>query len=220
MKIGKGGKPIGEVEGSGEEETHMNLGEVSQESGNDIMMPDAWESRRPARSTDDMRPTRQAKPKGKTKRFMPFGMSCSAEDCSDPVCKHDGRTSKGPIRIMTRDEETNQEVCVLTRGDSGPIQEVTGEHAGWERISLKIDSGAIDTCLPPKAANVFPLKESEMSKAGVNYRAANGSPIPNYGERLMKGFTDEWAQFALIAQVADVRTPLGSVRSMIQAGTA
>ena len=83
---------------------------------------------------------------------------------------------------------------------------------------MTIDSGAIDTCLPKGAAKAFPLKESPMSKAGANYRAANGSPNPNYGERLMNGVTDEWTPFALIAQVADVRTALGSVRSMIQAG--
>ena len=59
---------------------------------------------------------------------------------------------------------------------------------------------------------------SEMSKSGSKYRAANGSPIENFGERKISGWTDNWTPFGLVAQVADVRTPLGSVRSMLASG--
>ena len=46
------------------------------------------------------------------------------------------------------------------------ISEVCCHEEGWERISLKIDSGAIDTVIPPKSGGAFPVKPSEMSKSG------------------------------------------------------
>ena len=45
------------------------------------------------------------------------------------------------------------------------ISEVGCHEEGWERISLKIDSGAIDTVIPPKSGGAFPVKPSEMSKS-------------------------------------------------------
>ena len=84
--------------------------------------------------------------------------------------------------------------------------------------SLKIDSGAIDTCMPPTVAGAFPLRESAMSKAKAGYRAANGTPIRNHGEREIRGWTNEWSPFALTAQIADVRTALGSVYHMCRSG--
>ena len=50
-----------------------------------------------------------------------------------------------------------------------------------ERIILKIDSGAVDTCIPPEVGKKLKLEESIMSKAKVVYRAANGTPIKNHG---------------------------------------
>ena len=44
---------------------------------------------------------------------------------------------------------------------------------GWERIAMKIDSGAVDTVMPPTVARHFPTEETARSKAGAGYLAAN-----------------------------------------------
>ena len=85
-------------------------------------------------------------------------------------------------------------------------------------MSLKIDSGAIDTVIPPHVAKSFATKATDASRAGIGYRAANGSKIPAYGERQVKGFTDCWLPFSIKTQVAGVKSPLGSVMHMIRAG--
>ena len=43
---------------------------------------------------------------------------------------------------------------------------------------------------PPGTANIFELKETEASRMGMTYQAANGTSIENYGERMVKGLGD------------------------------
>ena len=50
------------------------------------------------------------------------------------------------------------------------------------------------------------------------YLSASGDPIPNLGEKRFVGTTDEDISRKLTAQVADVNTPLLSVRKMMQSG--
>ena len=86
------------------------------------------------------------------------------------------------------------------------------------KLVLKIDSGAVDTVIPKSTCTAFPVRPTEMSKSGEGYRAANGSPIPAYGERQLSGVTDEWLPFSIKAQVAGVKSRLGSVMHMIKSG--
>ena len=86
------------------------------------------------------------------------------------------------------------------------------------KVTLKIDSGAVDTCIPIESALSYPIKESVMSKAGAGYRAANGTAIKNHGEKALHGLTGDWTPFKINAQVADVRTPLGSVHHIVKSG--
>ena len=83
---------------------------------------------------------------------------------------------------------------------------------------IKVDSGAIHTVMPPGVAKFFPIKETEASKSGRGFRAANGTHIANHGERAIKGLGDHWQSLNLKAQVADVKTTLGSVYQMLRAG--
>ena len=105
---------------------------------------------------------------------------------------------------------------------SGPEKSVdhvdVQQEGEWEKIVLKVDSGAIDTCIPPHVGQHFRLSESNMSRNQEGYRAANGTKIKNHGERSVCGLTDDWNSFKLKTQVADVRTPLGSVYHMVKSG--
>ena len=81
-----------------------------------------------------------------------------------------------------------------------------------------MDSGAIDSCIPKTAADAFATTESEMSRNKVGHLAENGSKINNHGEKSLKGWTTHYLPFNIKAQVADVKTPLGSVYQMIRSG--
>ena len=108
----------------------------------------------------------------------------------------------------------------VTRNSDRQINEITDQSGRWERLPIKIDSGAIDTVIPPSVATYFPLQETESSKSGSGFRAANGTHIAHHGQRRIVGLGDQWNQMGITAQVAEVKTPLGSVHQMINAGNA
>ena len=83
---------------------------------------------------------------------------------------------------------------------------------------MKIDSGAVDTVMPPSMAKYFPLEETERSKRGEGYLAANNSVIPHYGMRKLRGQSDAYRPMTMIAQVAGVKSALVSVHRLLEAG--
>ena len=64
---------------------------------------------------------------------------------------------------------------------------VEAKEVEWERIPVTVDSGAVDTVGPTSAGQLFPIEQTEDSKAGQFYRATNGKPIKNYGQRKITG---------------------------------
>ena len=80
------------------------------------------------------------------------------------------------------------------------VEEDSGDNE-WENIIFKVDSGAIDTCIPKSSATAFPIHESIMSKSGMSYRAANGSHVVVYGERQWSGLSEEWVPSNIKAPV-------------------
>ncbi len=85
---------------------------------------------------------------------------------------------------------------------------------GWERVRVRIDSGAIDTVGPKEIARAFEMKETEMSRRGIGYVAANGSSIKNYGEKKIVGYTDDGESVSMRVHCADVKKVLCSVHKM------
>ena len=62
----------------------------------------------------------------------------------------------------------------------------------WEMLpdGITIDSGAVDSVMPSKGLEQFPMRESEGSRIGVHYVAANGDLLPNQGEKNVELRTD------------------------------
>ena len=83
---------------------------------------------------------------------------------------------------------------------------------------MKIDSGAIDTVMPPTVAKYFPLETTERSRNGKGYQAANNSVIQHYGMRKLRGKSDEYRPMTMVAQVAGVKSALVSVHRLLEAG--
>ena len=91
----------------------------------------------------------------------------------------------------------------MIKKGKGEVNEVRA-WPGWERVRVQIDSGAIDTVGPKEIGKAFEMKETEMSKKGIGYVAANGSSIENYGEKKIVGYTDDGESVSMRAQRADV----------------
>ena len=70
---------------------------------------------------------------------------------------------------------------------------------------------------PPHVAKAFPIKETRASRLGLNYQAANGTKIKNYGQKEIKGKNDESNDVSMTIQCADVKKVLGSVGRMNEA---
>ena len=84
----------------------------------------------------------------------------------------------------------------------------------WERIQVTVDSGAMRNVVPKSVAQAFVIEESDMTRAGVNFVAANDTVIKNYGCRKILGMTEGWNVINFKAHVADVMKPLASVVEM------
>ena len=137
--------------------------------------------------------------------------SLTEEDDED----EETRTIKAPRWVKVNKDVDIMSVDVNKPQEIGAISQVSGT---WERIPVKIDSGAIDTVMPPSVGRFFNTVQTEMSQKGPGFRAANGSPIKHYGQRTLKGLGDQFQQLNMTAQVADVKTTLGSVNQMLKAG--
>ena len=62
------------------------------------------------------------------------------------------------------------------------------------------------------------IKDTPASRAGLKYRAANGTSIDNLGEKVIQGVTKQGKKVGMTFQIANVTKPLGVVRAMLAAG--
>ena len=114
--------------------------------------------------------------------------------------------ARGPRAVVNSDE------------DSRLLMGVDAHTGRWETIPVTIDSGVVDTVGPKIAGRAFPIVPTRESRIGLGYRAANGSPIKNYGERTIEGITDNGKGLRMKVTVADVNKVLASVSKMCECG--
>ena len=107
---------------------------------------------------------------------------------------------------------------VETVMDPKEVNSVPKNLDNMELITVTVDSGAFNTVGPPKTGTHFPLKQTQASKAGKHYRAANGTTIRNHGQRVVTGLNENGHKVGMPIQIADVNKVLGSVREMVESG--
>ena len=188
--------------------------------GGEINEVETWRVKvNKARGNRDMRP-QVAKPMMRkpsmTKTNNMFGNLQESDDEDEETSEQ----SMQAIRRVPRWVKVNQgmEIASVEVNRPRDIGAVTHTDGEWERIPVKIDSGAIDTVMPPTVAKYFDTVQTEMSKKGPGFRAANGSPIKHYGKKVINGIGDRYQPLNMTAQVADVKTTLASVNQMLKAG--
>ncbi len=79
---------------------------------------------------------------------------------------------------------------------------------------VQIASGAIDTVGLKEIAKMFEMKETSISKRGIEFGAANGSGVKNDGEKKIIGHTEDGEGVSLRIQCADAKTVLRPVHNM------
>ena len=120
------------------------------------------------------------------------------------------------IKISKQDGAGNILQFVEKRAASlRPLQAPNGE---WEYFEAILDSGASVTVVPSTLGKDYEVQPGEASRAGVTYEIADGTEIPNLGEKLMPIMTADGTTRGMRAQVADVSKPLQAVRSLIRTG--
>ena len=136
--------------------------------------------------------------------------------------KHDRRLSKRQCRVSSGTPSVAHESGHVNSVDMNvappAVNSVDATDGQWERIPMKIDSGAVATVMPLSVARHFRVSETQLSKKGPGFRAANGTPIRHYGQRTISGIGDHFQPLGLVAQVAEVNSTLGSVHQMLRAG--
>ena len=81
----------------------------------------------------------------------------------------------------------------------------------WEEFTAVMDSGAAESVAPLEAAPNVPMQASRGSKSGQKFHTADGTKLPNHGEKNIVAITDEGRSVAMKYQVADITKPLCSV---------
>ena len=94
----------------------------------------------------------------------------------------------------------------------------TIQEGEWECIELAVDSGATETVLNEEMLGSVEVVPGAGSRKGVEYEVANGTRIPNLGEKKFTGTTEEGMQRKIVAQVADVNKALMSVKKLVTSG--
>ena len=62
------------------------------------------------------------------------------------------------------------------------------------------------------------IEETEMSRSGLYYTAANGQKIDNIGQRTIRALTKDGSKVAMTWQIAAIKRPLASIGKMCDAG--
>ena len=88
----------------------------------------------------------------------------------------------------------------------------------WQEIEMAVDSGATETVMGEEMLPEIEIKPGLASKRGVKYEVANGTRIPNLGERKFIAHSEEGAARNITAQVCDVNKALLSVKKVVGAG--
>ena len=70
--------------------------------------------------------------------------------------------------------------------ENAPRKKVTRK-GKYEMIAVAADSGAADHVAPRNVASHLKIRETEASRQGVKYVAANGQKTANVGQRTSKG---------------------------------
>ena len=128
------------------------------------------------------------------------------------ACGHICEKIEHKIEEITRDTRSRE----LNNVEN--VQFITDDEGQkWEKIKVKLDTGAIEWVFKKDIGKSFPIKESFASKYNVPYFAAEGSEIKNHGQKDLCGVDADWNPMAANVNMADIKSNLAGGIPIIQA---
>ena len=121
-------------------------------------------------------------------------------------------------------EHDTRTIDGLTFDKANTVASVGGQAAtpemrkNWRFMELLVDSGAVDNVGDPRAFPEYKLRESDGSRNGLHYLAANNGKIKNEGELNLTCRSSEGIPFKLRMQGAAVSRPILSVLRLTESG--
>ena len=88
----------------------------------------------------------------------------------------------------------------------------------WEVLEMAVDSGASESVVSDEMLTRVDTVEGGAMKKGVQYEVADGTLIPNLGEKKFIAVNDSGVARHMRAQVCEVNKALLSVHRVVQAG--
>ena len=135
---------------------------------------------------------------------MPFKPCCADEGCEAAAC--------GPRK--PKDAEALN--LFITKEPEG-INTVGDDE--WVKVEVAVDSGATETVMGERTlAGVIDISDSPAMRRGVTYEVADGTTIPNLGERKFLAISEEGVARGITAQVCAVNKTLMSVSKVVNKG--
>ena len=102
--------------------------------------------------------------------------------------KEKGSAGSAPATVVTPTTRHDiRPIDALTFDKANIVASVGGEMAApekmnnWRYVELLVDSGAVDNVGDPRAFPEYKLRESDGSRNGLHYLAANNGKIKNEG---------------------------------------
>ena len=159
-------------------------------------------------------------------RFSPIQEPWGNEDYNDYYADDYGPWGwMGGHYILSKMEDDREEGFTTVkskktkREERKEILQITGNNE-WVQIDAVVDSGAIDTICPRGMIGGNELRETEISKRGGKYAAADGGAIRNLGESKIQGESiTDGTPIEFTTQVGDrITKMLLAVRRMTESG--
>ena len=99
-----------------------------------------------------------------------------------------------------------------------PLRVCAPDNGRWTRIEVAVDSGACDSVISMDdlLGSKDRVRETVVLVNGINFVAANGDPINNYGEVEVPMLTREHTLRPMQFQAVGVSKPFGSVQKMVE----
>ena len=103
--------------------------------------------------------------------------------------------------------------------ESGIHQVQAGPRFAWKPVTSIVDSGAINN-VAPSSVSAKALVESNGSLNGMTHHTADGTRIPNLGQKTLETVSEDGSTQGLshTFQIADISRPLTSVWELADAG--
>jgi hypothetical protein len=150
-----------------------------------------------------------------------------ANSAGKPAGKGKGKGKGKPVNNLGSDHVDDEEpitIGCLTRAPAeAQLSSMTFEKPEvWEDYVSEeavVDSGAAEcVCGPQHFVSVPTIADATRASAGVEYVCADGGRIPNLGEKMINGLSDDGQKLAIKFQVTSVNQVLVAVAKLTLAG--